>query len=236
MNLFDAKRIVDAVYRESNPDKSKTLQGWQKRAQVVRSAILQLKREHKEAAAEFYEKYLPKVANEMSQELWGHADEVINERVNELRADLREILDGKREQFNKVGLSAPSDEQLRLLQTAALRDDLTEGEVSRMGAAMSSNFQAMRALRSIAKKSGLEMVAPPSVEDFEASLTQAEELCTNMLNFIKDEELGYFARCFYDYDNAGQAKTLFDRLDNCLYAAVQVQEEPEAQEEAADEG
>lgn len=230
MTTFSAQKVFNAIYGQSNPDKGKSLQGWQKRCQALRGAILELKREHKEAAAPFYDTFLPAVADQKARELWGDGNAVIAKRVDELRQDLQEILDGKRGQFERIALSAPSAEQLRLLQTVSLRDDLTEMEVSSIGAKMVDNFQAMRALRSVAKKSNIFMLAPPSLEDFEKSMGDAERFCDEMLRKIDapDSEMGYGEKCFFEYDGAGLPAVLFERLDNCQYAAVQLEDKPEA--------
>lgn len=225
MKYTNANRVFQAIYREGNADKSKTLRGWQTRCQPVRKAILQLKREHQERIADLQKTYVSEVAYQMAQEEWNDTQAVIDNRAGELLADLQEIISSKREQYAKVGLSAPTDEQIRLLQALSMRDDLSEGEVASIAAKMSDNFQAMRSLKSIAKKSGVEVVAPPTTEAFEDSLSRAEKYCCDMLRLVDadEEKLGYGGKCFYNYTDVGIPHALFNELDRCLFAAVQVQ-------------
>ena len=226
MTYNDSFRLYNALHRDSDhPDKSKSLQSWQRHCQVVRCAIMEIKAEHREHIAELSKRYVPHVVDEMSNSEWDIVQKAINERVSELHRDLEEIVASKKTQFQKISLSPPTEEQVRLLQALALRDDLTSAEVGRIGEQMCGNHQALRALRSIARKNGIQMIEPPTVEAFEDSLSRAEEFCSDMLRLIDEdnEKMGYNGKCFYDYEGVGTPKAVFDRLDSCLYAAVQLE-------------
>lgn len=225
MNYTNTYRLHAALYADSDVDKSKTFQAWQNRVQAVRHAILVIKKEHKEHISELSQKYLPREVDRLAAEAWEPARIAIRERVKELEADLQDVVDGKTQQFKKIALTAPNEEQVRLLTVLSLRDSVSEDEIERIAESMTDNYQSLLALRSIALKSNISMPEPPGVAEFEDSMSRATEFCHEMLNLIDvpNEEMGYNGRCFFDHTDVGLPKILFDRLDSCLFASVQLE-------------
>ena len=224
MNIFNTKRVYDAIYKaDSKPDRTKTLESWQKRVQTLHNALLKMQEQHEAEMQEASGQYLPSVLAEQETAYKREVKYVVEKRIGELKSDLKTILDGKCEQFRKIALSPPSDEQLRLLTAVSFRNDLSEGEVSRLVEQMGDCHQAIRSLRSIAKRSGVDVINPIGVEEFEESIEKANLFCEDMLRQVetKSTNLSYDAKCFFEYNGVGKANMLFNELDTALYSAVQ---------------
>lgn len=230
MNMIDTKRIFDAVYKTGNPDTSKTLIAWQNRAISTRAALLEVQSQIDAQEQELNQIYQPAAVAELMRETRDAMAELVRGERDKLADDLDNILDAKRQQYKAIGLAAPTTEQINLLTALNLRDSVSEAEVSYIATEMSGNFQALRALKSIAKRSGIDLPDPPSVENVEEDLNLAREYATSSLRDIAvpNNELGYFSRCFYIAPGVGPARKFLD-LDSNIFTSVQAT--PESEEE-----
>lgn len=225
MNIQQYQRIHDAVNKSGTPDISKGLSGWQCQAQTVRGAILEARRQVDEEKAELSKVYNAEETKRRAASLESTYEGIARLGVEKLEAGLEAVINAKREQFKKIALTAPSDEQLRLLQSMSMRDDLTDGEIAAVAADMAGNLQALKALGSIARKTGHDFPKIVTAEEMESDLNAAEQFSRNMLHSIEtpEDDLQYNQKCFWSYRDVGLPKATYDKLDHVLYAAVQLQ-------------
>ena len=234
--IINPENIYRAAYEAGSPDKAKGFSGWQKRAQITRKALMKAQEERDATITEWKRTYTKAALAPKLDELNEEYAQLRKIAINKLDAALDEVVDEKRKQFRTVAMSAPSDEQLRTLQTLSLRDDLTTQEVSEMAETMSNSLQAMRALGSIARKAGLFFPKLITNEEFEDQLNDAASYARSNYDLIDvpEKALGYNGFSFFNYEGVGMAKMKFSAVDRPLYAAVQ--EAQEADEKKPAEG
>lgn len=90
------------------------------------------------------------------------------EQADELKALASEVVAEHREKLEKALSVAPTAEQLNLLTALQLRDDISKEELNSIAGQLGTNFQAIKALQSIAKKKGVNMHLPEKY-DYETS-------------------------------------------------------------------
>ena len=138
------------------------------------------------------------------------------EQADELKALASEVIAEHREKLEKALSVAPTAEQLNLLTALQLRDDISEGELNSIAGQLGTNFQAIKALQSIAKKKGVNMHLPEKY-DYETSkdnLDKAEKYLSeriyNLRNYRSKMQLDFYDRMFFGeggYDNFHDAYT-----------------------------
>ena len=223
MNIINLNRIYNSVYHSGDPDRSKGFAGWQHKAQITRKALLQAKLEMDAQLAEWRETYTEKAIEPMFGELLNEYHGIRDVALRKLEDELNAVVDEKRGQYEKIALTAPSDEQLRLIQALSYRDDLTDSEVAQIAEKMNGSLQALKALGSVARKAGLDFPHTVSTEDFERAVDEAVQYAHTALFDIDtpQKELGYNSVCFYEYSGVGLPHAVFDPLDSPMFAAVQ---------------
>lgn len=228
MNIAQFEKIYNAVNRSGRPDVSKGLAGWQKQAKVTRGAIL-MAREQVNAEKEKLNIYNDEEKRRRSAELDRTLNDIIRLGREKLTAALDAVIEAKRQQFKRVALSAPTESQIRLLQALALRDDLTEGEVSEIAADMADCLQALKSLGSICRKAGLDFPTVITQEDFENQISAARQFSVDMLNTIDtpSDALDGIPTTFWIYEGKGPANAYYTPLDTPRFAAVQQNQDSE---------
>lgn len=234
MNGTNASKVFDSVYRSGNPDSSKGFQGWQHKAQITRKALMAAKAEVDGQLAKWRETYTEKAIEPMYREAMEDYAGLRKIAVEKLKAAILDVEKEKREQYRKIALTAPTDEQLRLIQALSLRDDLTESEVYTISEQLGENLQAMKALGSVARKAGIHFPRTITTEEFEDALGKATQYAHDVLNSIDKADLGYNDHCFYNYTGTGWAHMVFDPLDSPMFAAVQEQNDKAAEKKSAE--
>ena len=231
--MLNMNKIYNAVYRSGDPDRSKGFRGWQHKAQLTRKALEAIRAEMEQKVMELHGDYNENYIAGKLEEMRSEYGEIRKIALEKLEADLDAVVHEKRQQFQKIALSAPTDDQLRLIQSLALRDDLSESEVSTIAESMGGNLQALKALGSVARKAGLTFPHTITTEQFNEDLENAVSFSRNMMQSIDtpDKDLTYNARCLYLYDDTGTPRAVYGPLDAPLFAAVQ--KEPTAKETTA---
>lgn len=138
------------------------------------------------------------------------------EQADELKALASEVIAEHREKLEKSLSAAPTAEQLNLLTALQLRDDISEGELNSIAGQLGENFQALKALQSIAKKKSINIHLPEKY-DYEAiktNLDRAEKYLSERIyslrNYRSKKELDFYDRMFFGeggYDNFYDAYT-----------------------------
>lgn len=138
------------------------------------------------------------------------------EQADELKALASEVVAEHREKLEKSLAAAPTAEQLNLLTALQLRDDVSEGELNSIAGQLGENFQALKALQSIAKKKSVNIHLPEKY-DYEAIKTNLDrvekylsERIYGLRNYRSKRELDFYDRMFFcegGYDNFYDAYT-----------------------------
>ena len=234
MTRLNTRKVFDAVYRSGTPDNTKGFRGWQHKAQITRKALMAAKDEINKQLAEWRETYTEKAIQPMYADAMEDYAGLRKIAVEKLEAAIVDVEKEKREQYRKIALTAPTDEQLRLIQALSLRDDLTADEVYTISEQLGGNLQAMKALGSVARQAGIHFPRTITTEEFESALDKATQYARNVLNSIDAPNLGYNDHCFYNYTGTGWAHMVFDPLDSPMFAAVQEQNDKAAEKENAE--
>ena len=138
------------------------------------------------------------------------------EQADELKALASEVIAEHREKLEKALSVAPTAEQLNLLTALQLRDDISEEELNSIAGQLGTNFQAIKALQSIAKKKGVNMHLPEkyNYETSKDNLDKAEKYLSeriyNLRNYRSKMQLDFYDRMFFGegvYDNFYDAYT-----------------------------
>lgn len=224
MNPTQYKKVFDAVYRSGEPDPKRGFSGWQVLAQNIRKAVQEAERQYEADRNELYEIYSKQEAERRLTSKTEELNDIKRFAVKKLEDALEDVRAEKEKQFQDIALAPPSPGELRLIQTLALRDDLSDEEVSSVAATLGHSLQALKALGSIARRNGLDFPALITAEAFNESMNQAEEFCRNMLYSMNksDSALGYDETCFWRYTSTGRPAAIFNPLDKPLFSAVQI--------------
>ncbi len=145
------------------------------------------------------------------------------------KESVKKVLAYKRANLDKMLSTAPTQEQLNLLSALQIRkSSLSPGEVNKIAASLSGNYNALSALRTIAKSSGIDISIPAGL-DYEAlsrSLEWAEKYLNERCEDISKEwgKMTPFGRLFFGTewnDNLFEDNAV-SVLDNAAQMSVEV--------------
>lgn len=228
-----AKLFENAVKPVGKVDAARSLVGWQNRVISAHNALMEIQKQHDTIRDSINSTYRPEAAQKQLQPYDDELKAVREMAISNLTEDLEEVCESKRKTFQK-SLDAPTDEQLRMLQVLALRDDITAAEAGSVAGKLGNNLHAQKALASILKKNGLHMPPLLTEEEFEVKIADAKEYAVKMLNSIGMElgKMTYDQAMFYRAPGSGFAAMKFGDLDNSGFTAAQIAAEivPETEE------
>lgn len=154
---------------------------------------------------------------------------------NEFRECVNSTLAAKEAALNKMFSTAPTQEQLNLIQTLQLRgNDLSEEEIMRIACDFADNYNAMKALKKVAKDAGCNLALPELYnadvlfERFAWVKNYLKERCRDM--GVLWREMSFDGRCFFgteweDLNYNNTAVEIFDKHNAlCLMGAKLVPE------------
>lgn len=218
--------IANAMRANNQPVSKNTVRHFQKLCQQRRAECLKAVKRFEAEKAQILETWAPKRAEEKISDLRISLEGDIAVSKSELALELEDMMKAKRAQFKKVALSAPSEEQLRLLQTIEIRaDDLNPAEVAGLAENFADCHQAMRTLAYLARKSGITVVVPDSAEAFEKSADEVHERLYRLIDEIDtpESELGYVEVDFFNYpeSTSGPTYVMCEELDGRPYTVEQ---------------
>lgn len=224
-SLFYYSRLLENATNAGNAKKSGTFRGWQEKAIKARSVLKQVRNDYDKDLADLHGTYTTKVFLQKKAELDANYNKVVESVVSVLEKSLSEVIESKRRQFDKCS-SAPSAEDLRLLQALNMRTSLSVAEVAATIGKLNGNVQSLAVLRDIAAKHDIHIpVGATTPEEFDAQMERAREFSLDRLREIDtiDKNAGYKARAFYDYpDHPGEASHLYGPLDNNVLTSEQI--------------
>lgn len=209
-------------------DRSKTLSGWHSRASYVRDAVLVLRDMRDATIKEAKENYRGGKLQSIIDAANAEYQAAKSLAVDKVEADLADTLESKRKAWNKSNVP-PSDEQLRLLQALEIRGaDLTRGEVAVTVQALSNSGPALRALRSICKRQGLEIPSfvGTDPDTFEQQMEEAERYAKSHLAELDTptDDLAYLSRLFWVKPGEGEDVRYFKELDSSILTSADIKD------------
>lgn len=220
-----ARLFENAVKPTGKIDSAKSLIGWQNRAIIAHEAIQEIKRQHNEIRKQIDTTYRPEAAKTNFQPYEDEYNDVLRLAKARLEEDLDEVCESKRTAFQK-SLSAPTEEQLRLLQVLALRDDITAAEAGSIAAKLGNNLHCQKAFASILKKNGLNAPRLITEEEFEEKLSVARKYAEGMIENIGIDfkDMSFDQAHFFRAPGTGFAALKFSDLDSNGFIAAQITE------------
>lgn len=227
--------MIEKATAAGSPNKEKTLDAWQRRAIAVRGAMLNIKADYQKELDELRETYSAKTFEEKRQSVDEDYKTLRDVAIKKVADDLEAVLDSKRAQFDRSS-SAPSDEDLRLLNALNMRSSLSIAEVAAVSGKFNGNVQAIRVLRDIARKHGISFPDIGDPEQFEEMMERAEQFSTDHIQEIDADrdQLTYKGILFWEHPGEGETRYFYGALDNQGFTTEQISNATtEAQRETA---
>ena len=145
------------------------------------------------------------------------------------RDDINKVISYKRTNLDKMISTAPTQDQLNLLSALQIRkDSLSSGEVYKIATSLLDNYNALSALRTIAKSAGIDVTIPSGLnyEDLSRSLKWTEEYLNGRCDdiVVKWRKMTPFGRLFFGRewnDNLFEDNAI-SVLDNAAQMSVEV--------------
>lgn len=224
--IYKHKVMIDnALHNAGKPDKDKSLSAWQNRAIITRRALLKIKEEHQKEIQELKETYAPKVFEEKRQEPERIYSEVVKYAKEKMLTDLEETLAGKRTRYDE-SMSAPSEEDIRLLTALSMRTSLSQAEIAAVSGKFENRVQSLRVLKDIAQKHGILFPDVGDPDVFSEMMQRAEQFAKDKVMSIDTDskDLSYKELLFWEHPDAGEARYFFGQLDGQGFTAEQISE------------
>lgn len=142
---------------------------------------------------------------------------------NAARMDLEQVIKAKTEWFDGMFV-APSDEQLRLLQTLSLRTGkIDPDEAALYFSQVNNNLLAMHCLCDILQSNNISTPRLPDHAEFRNGMEKAAEFSVAMIESLDkpEKQLSYSEICFFKAPGTGPADAFYSRLDNVGFFAPQ---------------
>ena len=219
-----AKFYANATSPSGKIDERGTFKKWQESAIDTRRRLQESQAEFDAKRQEIQKTYLPDAARQRLAPLEKALNDAIKIAEDTLIEQLDEVCEAKRAAFEK-SMSAPTDEQIRLLTALNFRSDISMGEAASLAQRFAGNLTAMKAFRSILTKSNLRMPELPTEESFEAELSEARQYGLRMIGMLSPtSEQTLDAHHFYAMPGIGLAPRYFVSLDSMGFTTPTIEE------------
>lgn len=126
----------------------------------IKSERNKLKTELQAMRAKYADKYVADKERELNSKL----DEFITTATGKARESIKALAEKKKEKVADMLATAPSEEQIRLLNVLQMRKNLDAIEVHSILPIFFSNYQAMRVLETISKQNGITLKMPTNLD------------------------------------------------------------------------
>ena len=150
--------------------------------------------------------YSTRFVADKERELNSKLNELIRSMTGTARESIKALAEKKKEKVAEMLATAPTTEQVRLLNVLQMREDLDPIEVHSILPIFFNNYQAMRVLGTISKQNGITLTLPANLDCREmfTNIDKATEYLLGAANeLIKDKadrELKYSA--FFTIDES----------------------------------
>lgn len=97
-------------------------------------------------------------------ELEKEQNEVFTKLTGETRKEIRQLIDAKKDKIIEMLETPPSADTVRLLEVLRMRDNISDVEVQTLLPSFFGNYQAVKALESIAESNGITVTLPVQLD------------------------------------------------------------------------
>ena len=231
-------KTFESVY-SAQPGKL-TFKQWRQSAQAIRDLIEQRLLEDRQRKVDIDAEYSPQFAATRKKALDEFDADLIQAGRNVITQNLAEVMDAKREAFAE-SMKAPSESQVRLLQTLALRRHLDTSEIAMLADQVKDNLLALSTLADIASRHGVAFPRLPTPASVEADIAEMSKVAEKYMPGLSqfDEDLTYEQKLFWQTSGTFRESPLFDSLDgpfildtNAIYQRREAEKAAQEQEEA----
>lgn len=173
----------------ANTDKKNTYAGIHKRMIALNTFLNNERKDMNNNLSAMRETYSDKLIATKRAELTKDFNELSANLAKDCRSEIKKLTDSKRDNIAQMLSTAPSDEQLRLLQVLQMRDDLTDTELQNIVPVFFDNYNAMKVLQNIGKQNGISLHLPEQLDAramFE-NVTKAEAELNEACKHIADD-------------------------------------------------
>lgn len=206
-----------------NTDKKNTYAGIHRRMIALNVFLNHERKDMLDGLTAMRETYSDKLVAKKRTELEKDFNELSANLVKDCRAEVKKLTDSKRENIAQMLSTAPSDNQLRLLQVLQMRSDLTDTELQNVAPVFFDNYNAMKVLQNIGTQNGIALHLPEQLDAraMYEHVTNANAILSEACNHITDERrnipLQYHA--FFD-ENPRQPDFIQDPTYRAIVAVM----------------
>ena len=223
MSIFtNYETLLNSIYQGPRKGDQMTFQAWRRRTQDTREVLVKMLESDETELKAMENVWAPQVIEQKRAELESRRLSLASIGRQFVTDDLNAVIEAKRAALS-TATGAPTDTQLRLIQTLALRDTLDAGDISAAASHCASSLAALNVLRDLANRNGVPFPKLPTVDDFEEDVASVEEYCNAVLPELDqpDRSLGYMSKLFWTTSDYGTITTTLRRLDDPSYLTAQ---------------
>lgn len=225
--LSEGIQKLQKKWKEGNPtaDKNMTFAGIQRLMQSEHFFLSNERKELEKELEKLKDVWSSKVIAENRAKLIKAFDELAQTVVEAMKQEIATLSSAKVEKIGEMLVTAPSDEQLRLLKALEMRGDVDSLEVHHILPVFFTNYQSMRVLKAISETNGVTLNLPVQLDcrTMFDTLKEATDYllgaCNEMAKEWKDIHISYHA--FYTHNDKDPDKqydpkyqTYIDMFDN----------------------
>lgn len=179
-----------------------------KHAQKWGNEFTTVKENYQQAVEKYKKNYAGDLLKQRLAEAKAELDAFIHGHKVELKKEIEETRKAKIEQLDKAVSTAPTTEQMTVLQTLSLHSNIAESELRAIAGQMKNNYAALQVLRDIAEKNGY-FLGVPSFERIRENINKVSDYAIKTLDEVEDVN-NYWRMAYYgDYNNG---KSIYEQL------------------------
>ena len=191
MNYYNSfNNNYNKAFENKQINKKLTFEGLREIGRKASADIVVLRDRNKAELQEIKTKgiYAVSYIQNKQKEFAEEEERVANECVENFKKAYKEVLETKKNAVDDMLATAPTQEQLNLLQSLQMQgNSLTKDEISRITPKLSDNYRAIKTLQTIAKKIGFNILLPPQfdLDEINSNLKYAEYYLEERANDLK---------------------------------------------------
>ena len=175
--------------KAENINKALTFEGLRDEFIKVAKKFYSVQREHEAELKEIKTSgiYADKYIQNKETEFRNKEASIVSEYVTEIREATKKVIDTKRAAINSMLSTAPTQEQLNLLQSLKMQGkSLSKAEISAILPELANNYRALKTMQTIAQGVGFSVSLPAQYdyEELKRSIETVEKYLTERINDI----------------------------------------------------
>ncbi|MCH4153359.1 MAG: hypothetical protein LKF32_01750 [Mageeibacillus sp.] len=167
-------------------NKELTFAGIQKKIQNIHTFIANERKTLNSDIDNLKELWSAKVVEEHKQELTQQFEEMVQTLIQSERKEIATLISSKMNKIEEMISTAPTEDQLRLLQALQMRGDLDLVEVTHILPMFFGNYQAMKVLQSVSERNGFQLHTPVQLDcrEMYETLNEANDFLMGACNEV----------------------------------------------------